>query len=99
MLNIIFLKLRALQTDHNDLFTRMNVGVQGGWVTVGEASAVGLPTDESQNYYLQPMNVVKENQDATEQDEKLRKLLRRKLLPKLLRVRTILKIVLTVQKL
>ena len=48
----------------------MNVGVQGGWVTVGEArSAVGLPTDESQDLYLQPMNVVKENQDATEQDE------------------------------
>ena len=65
-----FSEVRALQTDHNDLFTRMNVGVQGGWVTVGEArSAVGLPTDESQNYYLQPMNVVKENQDATEQDE------------------------------
>ena len=65
-----FSEVRALQTDYNDLFTRMNVGVQGGWVTVGEArSAVGLPTDESQNYYLQPMNVVKENQDATEEDE------------------------------
>ena len=48
-----FSEVRALQTDHNDLFARMNVGVQGGWVTVGEArQAVGLPTDESQNYYL-----------------------------------------------
>ena len=62
-----FSEVRALQTDHNDLFSRMNVGVQGGWVTVGEArSAVGLPTDESQNYYLQPLNVVKENQDGSE---------------------------------
>ena len=64
-----FSEVRALQTDHNDLFSRMNVGVQGGWVTVGEArSAVGLPTDESQNYYLQPLNVVKENQDGSEME-------------------------------
>ena len=54
-----FSEVRALQTDHNDLFSRMNVGVQGGWVTVGEArSAVGLPTDDTQNYYLQHLNVV-----------------------------------------
>ena len=64
-----FSEVRALQTDHNDLVSRMNVGVQGGWVTVGEArSAVGLPTDESQNYYLQPLNVVKENQDGSEME-------------------------------
>lgn len=63
-----FSEVRALQTDHNDLFSRMNVGVQGGWVTVGEArSAVGLPTDDTQNYYLQPLNVVKENQDGVEE--------------------------------
>ena len=65
-----FSEVRALQTDHNDLFSRMNVGVQGGWVTVGEArNAVGLPTDDSQNYYLQPMNVVKENQDGEQEAE------------------------------
>ena len=65
-----FSEVRALQTDHNDLFSRMNVGVQGGWVTVGEArNAVGLPTDDTQNYYLQPMNVVKENQDGEQEAE------------------------------
>jgi hypothetical protein len=48
----------------------MNIGVQGGWVTVGEArQSVGLPTDDSQNYYLQPMNVVKENQDGGDEAE------------------------------
>ena len=63
-----FSEVRALQTDHNDLFSRMNVGVQGGWVTVGEArSAVGLPTDDTQNYYLQPLNVVRENQNEIQE--------------------------------
>ena len=48
-----FSEVRALQQDHNELFERINVGVQGGWVTVSEGrQLVGLPTDESQNYYL-----------------------------------------------
>ena len=59
-----FSLVRALQTDHNELFERMNVGVEGGWVTVGEArQAVGLPTDESQNYYLKPMGTERDYQD------------------------------------
>jgi HK97 family phage portal protein len=59
-----FSEVRALQTDHNELFERMNVGVEGGWVTVGEArQAVGLPTDESQNYYLKPMGTERDYQN------------------------------------
>ncbi len=41
----------------------MNIGVQGGWVTVGEArQAVGLPTDESQSYYLMAMGTTRDYQ-------------------------------------
>jgi hypothetical protein len=58
-----FSQVRALQTDHNELFERMNIGVQGGWVTVGEArQAVGLPTDESQSYYLMAMGTTRDYQ-------------------------------------
>ena len=58
-----FTQVRALQTDNNELFERMNVGVEGGWVTVGEArQAVGLPTDESQSYYLKPMGTERDYQ-------------------------------------
>jgi len=65
-----FSEVRALQTDHNDLYTRINVGVQGGWVTVAEArNAVGLPSDETQNYYLQGMNVIKDYQDGSKEAE------------------------------
>ena len=60
-----FSEVRALQTDHNDLFERMNVGVQGGWVTVGEArQAVGLPTDDEQNYYLMNVSMTRDYQGA-----------------------------------
>ena len=66
-----FSEVRALQTDHNDLFSRMNVGVQGGWVTVGEArQAVGLPSDESQNYYLMASETTRDYQsEYTEEAE------------------------------
>ena len=34
-------QVRALQTDVDQLFNRMNVAVQGGWATVGEAPRMG----------------------------------------------------------
>ena len=41
------------------LYTRLNVGVQGGWITVAEArEEVGLPTDDTQNVYLMDANKV-----------------------------------------
>ena len=45
--------VRALQTDTNEIYERMNVAVQGGWATVAEArQAVGLPIDTNQDVYL-----------------------------------------------
>jgi len=47
--------VRALQTDTNEIYERMNLGVQGGWVTVAEArQSVGLPTTPEQDVYLLP---------------------------------------------
>jgi hypothetical protein len=41
--------VRALQTDTNEIYERMNLAVQGGWVTVAEArQSVGLPTTTEQ---------------------------------------------------
>jgi len=54
-----FSEVRALQQDMDALYTRLNVGVQGGWITVAEArEEVGLPTDDSQNVYLMDANKV-----------------------------------------
>jgi HK97 family phage portal protein len=54
-----FTEVRALQSDVNELFVRMNVGVQGGWITVAEArEKVGLPTNNSQEIYLISANQV-----------------------------------------
>lgn len=54
-----FSDVRALQTDQDALFTRMNVGVQGGWITIKEArEEVGLPVDESQEVYLLDANKI-----------------------------------------
>ena len=48
-----FSKVRALQGDEKEMFEKLNVGVQGGWITVAEArKQVGLPTNESQDVYL-----------------------------------------------
>ena len=53
-----FSQVRALQTDQNELFERLNTGVAGGWITVAEArEQAGLPFDESMDYYLLPMNI------------------------------------------
>jgi HK97 family phage portal protein len=54
-----FAGVRALQTDQDALFNRMNVGVQGGWITIAEArEKVGLPADESQEVYILDANKV-----------------------------------------
>ena len=51
--------VRALQTDTNEIYERMNLGVQGGWVTVAEArQSVGLPTTPDQDVYLLPSEKV-----------------------------------------
>ena len=54
-----FSDVRALQSDQNELFNRLNVGVQGGWITVAEArEQAGLPFDEEMNYYIMPMSSI-----------------------------------------
>ena len=51
--------VRALQTDMDELYKRVNMGVSGGWITIGEArKVVGLDSDEKHNVYLRPMNMV-----------------------------------------
>tara|TARA_R100001460_G_scaffold95835_1_gene138067 strand:- start:3055 stop:4731 length:1677 start_codon:yes stop_codon:yes gene_type:complete len=48
-----FSEVRALQTDVADIYNRVNVGVQGGWITIAEArEAVGLPVADNQKVYL-----------------------------------------------
>ena len=52
-----FSSVRALQQDLDATYNRMNVGVQGGWITVAEAREyAGLPYDEKLNYYYMPNN-------------------------------------------
>ena len=54
-----FSEVRALQGDEKDLFDKLNVGVQGGWITVAEArKQVGLPTNDSQDVYLLSNSVI-----------------------------------------
>jgi len=51
--------VRALSSDRNDLIKTMNSGVQGGFVTIGEARRnLGLETDNSHDVYLRPLNMV-----------------------------------------
>ena len=48
-----FSEVRALQTDVADVYNRVNVGVQGGWITIAEArESVGLPVSDNQKVYL-----------------------------------------------
>ena len=48
-----FSEVRALQQDLSEVYTRLNVGVQGGWITLKEArDQVGLVTDDNQNVFL-----------------------------------------------
>jgi len=47
--------VRALQTDTNEIYERMNLAVTGGWVTIAEArQSIGLPTTPEQDVYLLP---------------------------------------------
>jgi HK97 family phage portal protein len=70
--------VRALQTDTNEIYERMNLAVTGGWVTIAEArQSIGLPTTPEQDVYLLPegkvtipANLVTEYQPSTiEQEE------------------------------
>ena len=54
-----FSSVRALQGDEKEMFEKLNVGVQGGWITVAEArKQVGLPTNDSQDVYLLSNSVI-----------------------------------------
>ena len=64
-----FSEVRALQTDVADVYNRVNVGVQGGWITIAEArESVGLPVNDQQKVYLldQSKMLVPENKINTE---------------------------------
>ena len=69
--------VRALQTDTNEIYERMNLAVTGGWVTVAEArQSIGLPTTPEQDVYLLPegkvtvpANMVTEYQPSTTEQE------------------------------
>ena len=51
-----FSDVRALQTDLSEIYNRLNIGVQGGWITLKEArEEVGLLTDESQDVFIRSM--------------------------------------------
>lgn len=54
--------VRALSTDKDDIYKRMNTAVSGGWVTIGEArQQAGLKSDETHDVYLRPLNMVEVN--------------------------------------
>lgn len=60
-----FNKVRALAEDMDELYKRVNTGVQGGWITIGEArKVVGLDADERHNIYLRPLNTVQITEDG-----------------------------------
>ena len=69
--------VRALQTDTNEIYERMNLAVTGGWVTVAEArQSIGLPTSPEQDVYLLPegkvtipANMVTEYRPSTVEQE------------------------------
>lgn len=69
--------VRALQSDTNEIYERMNLAVTGGWVTIAEArQSIGLPTSPEQDVYLLPegkvtvpANMVTEYQPATVEQE------------------------------
>ena len=57
--------VRALQTDVDNLYKRVNMGVNGGWITIGEArQVVGLDVDESHDVYLRPLNMIQVDTDG-----------------------------------
>ena len=57
--------VRALQTDVDNLYKRVNMGVSGGWITIGEArQVVGLDVDERHAVYLRPLNMIQVDADG-----------------------------------
>ena len=77
-----FSDVRALQTDERELYDKLNIGVQGGWITIAEArSQVGLPTNEGQDIYYVSNSVIptqadmempeQEETEAQEQEEEV----------------------------
>ena len=52
-------QVRALAGDRQEQVKTMNSGVQGGFVTIGEARrSLGLDSDNSHDVYLRPLNMV-----------------------------------------
>ena len=57
--------VRALQTDMDNLYKRVNMGVAGGWITIGEArQVVGLDVDDKHEVYLRPLNMIQVDSDG-----------------------------------
>ena len=51
--------VRALQPDMDNMYKRVNMGVAGGWITIGEArQVVGLSSDDKHDVYLRPLNMI-----------------------------------------
>jgi HK97 family phage portal protein len=61
------MNVRALQTDMDALYKRVNMGVSGGWITIGEArKVVGLDVDDRHEVYLRPLNMLQVPADGSE---------------------------------
>ena len=57
--------VRALQPDMDNMYKRVNMGVAGGWITIGEArQVVGLDVDEKHDVYLRPLNMIQVDSDG-----------------------------------
>ena len=57
--------VRALQPDMDNMYKRVNMGVAGGWITIGEArQVVGLDADEKHDVYLRPLNMIQVDADG-----------------------------------
>tara|TARA_B100000029_G_scaffold479190_1_gene526018 strand:+ start:1264 stop:3219 length:1956 start_codon:yes stop_codon:yes gene_type:complete len=57
--------VRALQPDVDNLYKRVNMGVSGGWITIGEArKVVGLEVDKTHDVYLRPLNMIQVDEDG-----------------------------------
>jgi HK97 family phage portal protein len=57
--------VRALQPDVDNLHKRVNMGVAGGWITIGEArKVVGLDVDKTHDVYLRPLNMIQVDTDG-----------------------------------
>ena len=65
-----FSEVRALQTDEREMYEKLNIGVQGGWITIAEArSQVGLPTNEGQDIYYVSNTVIPTQADMEMQEQ------------------------------